>query len=445
MMKKKNVLKNNYNYDLLEMNDTGGEKTNNYDAPAFNYKSIHNYSSIYKFSPQLHRNEIEQIYGETKSLNFAENFINYSILGFFYILFLLTFPLSLFVCLKHVKKNEKFVVYRLGRLIQPAYETGYYILFPLIDNYQRYTITQKEFTLPNLQIFTSDNGIVELNIHVNYFINDVIKAENTLQNLNHSIKSLTRSLLIEYVSKKSANKIEMELYYIKAEVKRDLNENIRKWGVSVSDIEVTILSVTEDETNKNGDDGALKSLQLVFKSLFNSTSSPTMPSNGAQPNAFTQTLMSFMQPTIQQQQQQQPIEIKSNSIAETIQTEQIMTPEQLLTLIEPLVNESLVNEIQTLYEFHIKSENEDQIKRFFVNLKYNQGSVGHGNYLIQNSSAKVDCCIKVNEKDLNEILLERLSPLNAYMSGRIEIDGNLNDVLKLKKILTSSISLAMKK
>ncbi len=110
----------------------------------------------------------------------------------------------------------------------------------------------------------------------------------------------------------------------------------------------TILSVTEDEANKNGDDGALKSLQLVFKSLFNSTSSPTMPSNGAQPNAFTQTLMSFMQPTIQQQQQQ-PVEMKSNSSAETIQTEQIMTPEQLLTLIEPLINESLVNEIQTLY------------------------------------------------------------------------------------------------
>ena len=110
-----------------------------------------------------------------------------------------------------------------------------------------------------MKIFTSDNGIVELTIQVNYFINDVIKVENTLQNLNHSIKSLTRSLLIEYVSKKSANKIEMELYYIKAEVKvnslfvglfvsffyeiifllkRDLNENIRKWGVSVSDIEV---------------------------------------------------------------------------------------------------------------------------------------------------------------------------------------------------------------
>lgn len=80
-----------------------------------------------------------------------------------------------------------------------------------------------------------------------------------------------------------------------------------------------------------------------------------------------------------------------------------------------------------------------------MNLKYNEGSVGYGNYLIENNSAKIDCIIKINENDLNEMLVERLSPLNAYMSGRIEIDGNLNDVLKLKKILTTSISLAMKK
>ena len=223
------------------------------------------------------------------------------------------------------------------------------------------------------------------------------------------------------------------------------------------------MSVTEDEANRNGDDGALKSLQLVFKSLLSSTSSQSsgQPSNPSQPNAFTQTLMSFMQqPTIHHQQQ---VENKTGSSVDSIKTEQNVTPEHLLTLIEPLINESLVNEIQTLYgrnsyfiklkinfyfiflEFHIRNENEAQMKKFFVNLKYNKGSVGYGNYLIENNSAKVDCCIKVNENDLNEILLERLSPLNAYMSGRIEIDGNLNDVLKLKKILTSSISLAMKK
>ena len=110
----------------------------------------------------------------------------------------------------------------------------------------------------------------------------------------------------------------------------------------------TIVSITEDESNKNGDDGALKSLKLVFNSLFSSTSSPSVPSNSstaAQPNAFAQTLMSFMQPTIvQQDENRSPVAAEA-----TPQTEQIIKPEQLLSLIEPLINESLVKEIQTLY------------------------------------------------------------------------------------------------
>jgi putative sterol carrier protein len=151
---------------------------------------------------------------------------------------------------------------------------------------------------------------------------------------------------------------------------------------------------------------------------------------------FQQTLLSFIQPNGQQQTFEQQTETP------TPPQQQAISPEQLLGLIEPLINESLVNEIKTLYEFNIKNEQNEQIKKFYINLKYDQGSVGYGNYLVENPTAKFDCCIKINEFDLNEILLERLAPFNAYMSGRIEIDGNLSDVLKLKKILTS---LAIKK
>lgn len=89
---------------------------------------------------------------ETKPLVGTEKLIYYVILTVFYSLFVVLFPISLLVCLKKVKSNEKYVVYRLGRCLKPAYEPGYYILFPFIDQYERYTITQKEFSLPNLQV-----------------------------------------------------------------------------------------------------------------------------------------------------------------------------------------------------------------------------------------------------------------------------------------------------
>lgn len=58
--------------------------------------------------------------------------------------------------LKKVKQNERLVVYRLGRIKSPEYKPGYCILFPFIDNYQRYDIVQREFSLPNLQVIESD-------------------------------------------------------------------------------------------------------------------------------------------------------------------------------------------------------------------------------------------------------------------------------------------------
>ncbi len=42
--------------------------------------------------------------------------------------------------------------------------------------------------------------------------------QNTLQNLNHSLKALTRSLLISIISKKDTNKLEKDLYYVKREI-----------------------------------------------------------------------------------------------------------------------------------------------------------------------------------------------------------------------------------
>lgn len=51
-----------------------------------------------------------------------------------------------------VGPHERMVVYRLGRIKSPVYKPGYCIVLPLIDNYERLTIVQKEFTIPNLQV-----------------------------------------------------------------------------------------------------------------------------------------------------------------------------------------------------------------------------------------------------------------------------------------------------
>ena len=43
--------------------------------------------------------------------------------------------------------------------------------------------------------------------------------QNNVQDLNNILKPLARSLLIQHISKKNANKLDQELYYIKNEIK----------------------------------------------------------------------------------------------------------------------------------------------------------------------------------------------------------------------------------
>ena len=62
-----------------------------------------------------------------------------------------------------------------------------------------------------------------------------------------------------------------------------------------------------------------------------------------------------------------------------------------------------------------------------------KGKIGPGT----SPFSKTDCVIRLSDEDLNELLTDNLKPFTAYMSGRIEIDGDLQDVFKLKKLITS--------
>jgi putative sterol carrier protein len=118
------------------------------------------------------------------------------------------------------------------------------------------------------------------------------------------------------------------------------------------------------------------------------------------------------------------------------------SPFRVLKLVEPLINESVVKEIQTVYEFHIRMDSvnndkvyqESKIEVFHLDLKNSpKGLIGRGPSVF----GKSDCVIKLNDQDLTELLTDKLKPFTAYMSGRIEIEGDLQDVFKLKKLIKS--------
>lgn len=116
-------------------------------------------------------------------------------------------------------------------------------------------------------------------------------------------------------------------------------------------------------------------------------------------------------------------------------SESVDSPMGVLKLIEPMITEKLVAEINTTYEFHIKIESEpSSVEIYHLDLKTPpRGSIGKG----PNIFSKTDCSIKLSDRDLTDLLTDQLKPFTAYMSGRIEVDGNLQDVFRLKKLIGS--------
>lgn len=426
------------------------EKDNRYKS-IFKYDSINQYKSIHQFD-KLHRQN-GYIENESKEQAGLEVFLNYGIIGFFYFFMVILMPFSLIFCLKKVKQNERLVVYRLGRIIQPEFKPGYHICFPFIDSYKRLATSQKEFSVPNLQILTYENCIVDTTTIVRYEVFDAIKLLNSLENLNDTLKSIARGYLVGIISKKDSNKVEVDKTYILQEFMGEMNDYIRKWGVKITNVDLKINSIEVDQQN-DGEDPALKTISQVFKSLLNgnttpSTTSDSAPSGDKPLNSLPNELIKFIEglskpmvipndgsvgfpfmPNMNPQETVVNMEATGDAAGS-----QKMTPYTILKLLEPLLNESMVKEIQTVYEFHIQSTTDaNLIEIFHLDLKsMSKGIIGKG----YPPFSKTDCVIKLNDEDLNELLADNLKPFTAYMSGRIEIEGDLQDVFKLKKLITS--------
>lgn len=452
------VKKTDHDIFMEELFGSKNEEKRKYQS-IFKYDSVNKYKSIHTYD-KLNSNSTS-VEVEYKRPGTIEIFFNYGIIGIFYFLFIIFLPFSLLVCVKKIKENERIIVYRLGRIIKPEYKPGYCICFPLIDSYKKISSAQKEFSLPNLQILNHENAIIDTTTIVRYEIFDPVKLLNTLEDLNMTLKSVARGYLVANVSNKDSNIVEREKNYIIQDFTNQMNEYIKKWGVKITNVDLAINNI-EMEENKDGEDPALKTISMVFKSLLgggNNSSSSTEPcTSGVKPDAslnqLPSQLMKFIEglsqpmvipnnselagsmfqgmfPNKQQQQQSTTINMEDNSEVDNKK----MSPYKILKLLEPLINENLVKEIQTVYEFHILSTNGDNsVEVFYLDLKNNQkGMIGRGNAPF----SKTDCVVRLSDEDLNELLTDNLKPFTAYMSGRIEIDGDLQDVFKLKKLITS--------
>lgn len=158
---------------------------------------------------------------------------------------------------QRVRPNEQLVVYRLGRVQTPARRQGFTFVLPFLDFTKRIRTKQNNLPINSTQVnffssstektkifrfvFSSkilcrDNAIIDVNVCVEYNIDDPILVSNSLNDIEISLKSLTRSLLVQFVAKIDGMKIEQQIYDIELSLKNELNRFVRKWGIEIGKI-----------------------------------------------------------------------------------------------------------------------------------------------------------------------------------------------------------------
>lgn len=55
--------------------------------------------------------------------------------------------------------------------------------------------------------------------------------------------------------------------------------------------------------------------------------------------------------------------------------------------------------------------------------------------MVSNRDAPADCVVRVQSKALRQLIDGHLTPLNAYMTGKLKVEGNMAIALNLQRIL----------
>merc|ERR1719244_600859 len=214
------------------------------DDHALNYKSPFTYSDIKKtdgysaFVDIEEPKEEEYIQKQSCPLQLLSHFLT----AVSYIVFFLFFPITYWICVKKLREEERMVVFRLGKMIG-AKGPGRVLFFPWLDRCVTADVSASAFSVPPQQLITNDGGIIEIGAEIQYGITDVVVMVREVADHQDILRSLGKTVLVRLLAKKHISKLTREKTMCANEIMKELNKQIRKWGliircVSLSEVKV---------------------------------------------------------------------------------------------------------------------------------------------------------------------------------------------------------------
>ncbi|XP_061176900.1 stomatin-like protein 1 isoform X2 [Saccostrea echinata] len=337
------------------------------------------------------------------------------------LLLILTFPVSGWFCFRKLGQYERIAIFRLGRLVEIK-GPGIVFILPCVDNCRKVDMKIKAFNVPPQQMISSDRGVVEVGADVFYKVVDVEKFVLSLQDLNSPLRTLLMASLKNSFVRRDLEDMKSNKLIIAAKIQEDTNATTSGWGVEVVKIEIPFIKVLQAPEPRD----PLAALGL----------------GGDLPNTFQQLATMFMQnikgsryssdnKSGEEQQGATPepptlptvMALSPDGAAGSV--EDAPSPREVIRAAGRLINEVTVRQNGNVYLFQLDGENGGL---FYLDLKNGSGSAGEG----LPPGGEPDVTLTLSVSDMQNMFVGNTKPLQAYMSGRLKVSGDLSAALSLE-------------
>jgi len=152
---------------------------------------------------------------------------------------LLTFPVTIWFCVRMVQEYQRAVIFRLGRVKKgDAVGPGLFFIIPCIDEIQVVDLRTVSFDVPPQEILTKDSVTVSVDAVVYYKISNPMSSVCKVTNANHSTRLLASTTLRNILGTKSLQELLSDRDNTSHQILEQLDSATDPWGIHVERVEV---------------------------------------------------------------------------------------------------------------------------------------------------------------------------------------------------------------
>lgn len=163
----------------------------------------------------------------------------YVLIAISYFFIIITFPFSLFLCIKVVQEYERAVIFRLGR-ISPggAKGPGLFFIIPCTDSFIKVDLRTASYDIPPQEILSKDSVTVAVDAVVYYRVSNATISVVNVEDAHRSTRLLAQTTLRTVLGTKSLSEILSDRENISHFMQTHLDEATDAWGIKVERVEI---------------------------------------------------------------------------------------------------------------------------------------------------------------------------------------------------------------